>query len=101
MGYRWRHRRGKRGRLPKPVRIGKVPYVDRFIPVPQRGDMPISLDFSELEVLRLVDLEGFTLIEAGKKMEVSRGTVWRILNEARRKVVRALTEARPILVHQA
>ncbi|MBA7608465.1 hypothetical protein ES703_15642 [subsurface metagenome] len=31
-------------------------------------------------------------------MGISRGTVWRILNDARRKVVRAITEGRRIKI---
>ena len=53
---------------------------------------------AELEVLRLVDLEDLSQEEAGRKMGVSRGTVWRLLQSARKKTSRAFTEARPLLV---
>ncbi|NIV45194.1 DUF134 domain-containing protein [Candidatus Bathyarchaeota archaeon] len=53
---------------------------------------------AELEVLRLVDLEGLSQEEAGKKMGVSRGTVWRLAQSARKKTAQALTEGRPILI---
>ncbi len=100
MGFRWRQRRGRRGRLPKPLKISSIPSIDRFVPVPQLGEEPIPMDFSELEVLRLVDLDGLTQEEAGQKMGVSRGTVWRILTEARKKVAKALAEGRPIVVQR-
>lgn len=51
---------------------------------------------AELEVLRLVDLEGLSQEEAGSRMGISRGTVWRLLQEARRKSAQALTEGRRI-----
>jgi len=59
---------------------------------------PIYIEPAELEVLRLVDLEGLSQKEAGEKMGVSRGTVWRLLQSARKKSAQALTEARPLLV---
>jgi predicted DNA-binding protein (UPF0251 family) len=72
--------------------------VERFIPVPQRTSDPVYLEPAELEALRLVDLEGLSQEEAGKKMGVSRGTVWRLLQRGRKKTVQALAEGRPLLV---
>ena len=43
-----------------------------------------------------MDLEGLSQEEAGVRMGVSRGTVWRLLQRARRKVAQALTEGRRI-----
>jgi predicted DNA-binding protein (UPF0251 family) len=56
------------------------------------------MDPTELEVLRLVDLEGLSQEEAGTRMDVSRGTVWRLLQQARAKVAQALSEAQPITI---
>jgi len=56
----------------------------------------VVLDGAELEVMRLVDLEGLSQEEAGAKMGVSRGTIWRLLQEARRKTAAALSEGRRI-----
>ncbi len=94
----WRHRRGRRGRFPKPVSIGKVPTVNEFAPVPRRNSEPVYIEPAELEALRLVDLEGLSQEEAGVRMGVSRGTVWRLLQSARKKTAQALTEARPLHV---
>jgi len=47
-----------------------------------------------------VDLEGLSQEQAGTKMGVSRGTIWRLLQSARRKVAQALTEGRPLTVTQ-
>lgn len=93
-----RRRCGRRGRFPKPVSLGRIPIVDRFIPSPQGNPEPIYIEPAELEALRLVDLEGLSQEEAGGSMGVSRGTVWRLLQSARKKTTRALTEARPLLV---
>ncbi len=98
MAWRPRRRRGRRGRFPKPVSLGQVPIVDRFTPSPQANPEPIYIEPAELEALRLVDLEGLSQEEAGERMGVSRGTVWRLLQRARKKTARALTESRPILI---
>lgn len=72
--------------------------MERFIPVPQRSSDPVYLDPAELETIRLVDLEGLSQEEAGARMGVSRGTVWRLLQRARKKTAQAITEARPLLL---
>jgi len=98
MGWRRRRRRGRRGRFPKPISIEKVPTVDTFTTTPQGNPEPIFIEPAELEALRLVDLEGLSQEEAGKRMGVSRGTVWRFTQSARKKTAQALTEGRPIRV---
>jgi len=84
--------------MPIPVFIGYRPTVEAFIPYPDSGGDTIILEPAELETLRLVDLEGLSQEEAGVKMGVSRGTIWRLLQEARRKVTQALTEGRRIQI---
>lgn len=98
MGWRSRRRRGRRGRFPKPVSLGQVPIVNRFTPSPQGDPEPIYIDPAELETLRLVDLEGLSQEDAGKRMGISRGTVWRLLQSARKKTVEALTGGRPLVI---
>jgi predicted DNA-binding protein (UPF0251 family) len=58
----------------------------------------ILIEPAELEALRLVDLEGLSQEQAGTKMGVSRGTIWRLVKSARSKVAQALTEGRPLTV---
>jgi predicted DNA-binding protein (UPF0251 family) len=53
---------------------------------------------AEVEALRLVDLEGLSQEAAGVKMSISRGTVWRLVQSARKKVAQALTEGRPLTI---
>ena len=98
MMHRGRRRRGRQGRPPSPVYIGRQPTARQFTPSPHEGGVPVRLEPSELEALRLVDLEGLSQEEAGGRMGVSRGTVWRLLQEARRKVTQALIEGRPITI---
>ncbi|MEB2837142.1 MAG: DUF134 domain-containing protein [Desulfurococcales archaeon] len=104
-GWMWRWRRGGPGRPPKPRVIapdsaawGVVfePFTMDGRPYP--GGEPVVLSPDEVEALRLVYLEGLTQGEAAERMGVSRGTLWRILREARRKVALALVEGRPIVV---
>ena len=98
MGVRHRRRRGRRGRFPKPVSIEKGPVVEAFVPSPHGNREPVYIDATELEVLRLVDLEGLSQEEAGTKMRISRGTVWRLIQSARKKTAQALTEGRPLRI---
>jgi len=100
MMHRGRRRRGKKGRNPSPVYINHLPSAREFIPTPRGDELPIQLEPSELEALRLVDLEDLSQEEAGKRMGISRGTVWRLLHEARRKVTQSLVEGRPIRITQ-
>jgi predicted DNA-binding protein (UPF0251 family) len=97
---RRRCRRGGRGRFPKPVFIPKPSKVEKLIPEPKTSSNPILIEPAEVEALRLVDLEGLSQEQAGTKMGVSRGTIWRLLQSARRKVAQALTEGRPLTVTQ-
>lgn len=93
-----RRRRGRRGRFPIQPRIGARPKANVMTPEPKAADVPIYLDLAEIEVLRLVDLEGMYQEQAGDAMGFSRGTVWRLLQGAREKVVRAIFEGRPLVI---
>jgi predicted DNA-binding protein (UPF0251 family) len=94
----WRHRHGRRGRNPKPITIENPPKNTRFTPHTQTTQPPIILDLAEVEAQRLVDLEGLSQEEAGEKMGISRGTVWRLVQSARKKMSQALTEGRPLQI---
>ncbi|MCW4018801.1 MAG: DUF134 domain-containing protein [Candidatus Bathyarchaeota archaeon] len=94
----WRHRRGCRGRLPKPINLQRPLEVRKFVPTPQTCSVPVIIEQAEIEALRLVDLEDFSQEEAGVRMGVSRGTIWRLLQDGRKKVVKALTEGCSLVV---
>ena len=101
-GWRWRRaRRGALGRVPIPVRIGFVPPFERFVPVPMKNPVPIQIEPPEFEVLRLIDFEELTQEEAGERMGVSRGTAWRLLQSARKKVIQALVEGRELIIQKS
>ena len=100
---RWRWNRGGwghggRGRPSKPIMLGWMPSISRFGPKPGPGADIILMEPPELEVLRLVDLQGLTQEEAGERMGVSRGTVWRLLESARKKVTDALVNGKDIVI---
>ncbi len=98
MGMGWGRGRGRRRKMRM---IGVVPQVKHFYPalppmVPPKP--PIFMSYEEFEALRLVDYEGLTQEEAGKRMGVSRGTVWRALSSARKKVAQMLVEGRELII---
>jgi predicted DNA-binding protein (UPF0251 family) len=97
---RRRRRRGRVGRNPTPVYIGHDPKAKTFRPHPDSEHEPVILEPEELEVIRLVDLEGLSQEEAGQRMGISRGTIWRLLQSARKKTTSALTEGRTIQVSE-
>ena len=94
--YRRRNRCGRRGRFPKPITIGKASTIDKFSPSPQTSLTPIIIEPAEIEALRLVDLEGLSQEEAGERMGVSRGTIWRLVQSARKKTAQALSEGKAL-----
>jgi predicted DNA-binding protein (UPF0251 family) len=94
--WRGRRRCGRRGRFPKPVTLRVIPPITSFTPNPPRSMSPVFIEFAEVEAFRLVDKEGMSQEEAGQKMCISRGTIWRLLQNARRKTAQALSEGRPI-----
>ena len=96
----WRRRRryGRRGRFPKPIMLSEMPTTNRFTPNSPGPHEPLSLELAELEAFRLVDLEGLSQQAAGEKMGVSRGTIWRLVQRARKQTAQALSEGRPIVI---
>ena len=93
------HGRG-RGR-PRQVRqVGIDLDITYFKPVgagmADMGAMVLTVE--EVEALRLADLEGLEQEEAAKKMGVSRKTLWRELESARKKVAGALVNGKAIKI---
>jgi predicted DNA-binding protein (UPF0251 family) len=83
--------------------INGLPKANRFIPASLEessvpGEEQVKMTIDEYEALRLVDYEGLLQEEAAQRMGVSRGTVWRCLNSARKKVATMLVEGRELVI---
>ena len=83
--------------MPRPKccrRIGEEPPCRIFKPagIPRVALEEIILSMDEFEAIRLADLEGLYHEQAAARMNVSRQTFGRILEEARGKVARVLVE---------
>lgn len=95
---RWRH--GKIGRPPKPVTVAFTTTTEKLEPTPKKAAEPIYLEQAEIEALRLIDLEKLCFEEAGARMGVSRNTVWRLVENAREKIIKAILEGREIIIQK-
>ena len=75
-------------------RVSRLPDQTFFKPagVPLRNLEAHVLRLDELEAMRLVDVEGLYHQEAARRMDVSRATLGRILENARKTVARVLLE---------
>ncbi len=68
--------------------------------VPLAGLPTIRLERGELEALRLCDLEDLEQAAAGVCMGVSRGTIFRLLQSGRKKVVSAIVESKALVIEK-
>jgi len=101
MRRRWCRRWFGPGRPMKPRFVRVIHGTVRFGPLPP--DMPptgeqIYLFYDEFEAFRLIYYEGLSQEEAAERMGVSRGTVWRCLENARKKIASMLVERRPLVI---
>ncbi len=88
---------------PRPKRnrqLEEPPVVTGFFP--SNGDFDLSdvviLLFEEYESIRLLDYDGLNQLEASVKLNVSRPTLTRVYESARRKVAKAFVENKPISI---
>ena len=105
MSPEFRRAHGRRGRIPKTVTLAYEPKSEGLTPLSKSArslytgsTRTIYINPAEIEAQRLVDIEGLTQREAGEKMGISRGTVWRLLQAARKKTAQSLFEGRPLLI---
>ncbi len=85
--------------MPRPRcwrRIGWLPECRCFQPAGKAVEESVVLELDELEALRLADLLNLHQEEAAAKMDVSRPTFGRILEQAHRKVAEALVEGKAL-----
>ena len=97
-----RQGRGHHGRRRRRGRPSKLPNIE-YNWNPLISEKILDLYDYELEVLRLIDLEGFTQEEVAQRMKpandsISRGNINRYLQNARKKVVNALLESEKIKI---
>ena len=59
---------------------------------------PVILFFEEYEALRLLDYSGMTQLEAASEMAVSRPTLTRIYEKARRSIAEAFVDGKAIFI---
>ena len=89
--------------MPRPKRKRNVTYpplMEGFKPfgIPISGLEPVVLFFEEYETLRLLDYLGKTQLEAAQEMAVSRPTLTRIYEKARRTIAEAFVEGKAIFI---
>jgi uncharacterized protein len=71
-------------------------FKPRGIPLIDLVEVSLSLD--ELEAIRLADYEGLYHEQAAEKMNISRPTFGRILNDARRKLAEVLVKGKALKI---
>jgi predicted DNA-binding protein (UPF0251 family) len=87
----------------KPRFLSFEPGTMTFVPatpsgVPRARGEPIFMSYDEFEAFHLIYGLNLNQEEAAKRMRISRGTVWRCLESARKKVATMLAERRPLVV---
>ena len=89
-----------RGRPLKEIQIDDFPKVTEMIPEPKQSEEIIHLTVGEYEALRLVDRKGLNQEEAGQAMNVSRGTIWRLLDSGRSKLISVIVEGKKLVIER-
>ncbi len=89
--------------MPRPQhdrKISNPPLMQGFKPfgIPDSQLHSVTLQLDEYETIRLLDYEGMTQEEAAKKINVSRPTLTRIYEKARKTISRALVEGKTIVI---
>lgn len=97
-----RHRGRGRPRVPRTIG-GDAGAFRCYGPLCRRGSSggpegSVTLFPEEIEIIRLVDLEGYDQESAATEMGVSRKTVWRDLHGARKKVADAIVNGKTICI---
>lgn len=87
--------------MARPVKLRKLLFPQKtfaFIPNGYRGDdiESVILFSEELEAIRLVDYENMNQAQAAKNMNISRPTLTRIYDRARKKISLSLIELKTL-----
>lgn len=78
--------------------ICSLPAVKGFIPQECVADGNVNLTYDEYEVIRLLDYMQMTQEQCAQRMQISRPTVTRIYDEARRKMADMLVNGRALTI---
>ena len=89
--------------MPRPKQDRKIsipPLMKGFKPfgIPRRMLSSVSLLYDEYEAIRLLDYEGMNQDQAAVQMNVSRPTLTRIYEKARKTIAQALVEGKMIMI---
>ncbi len=89
--------------MPRPKQSRKIvspPLMQGFKPfgIPGSALETLVLNFDEYETIRLLDYEGLMQEEAAERMNVSRPTLTRIYENARKTMAKAFVEGKMILI---
>lgn len=87
--------------MPRPKRCRRIcsePLNSVFYPSVDNDLEGISLTLDEYEVIRLVDLEGYSHLECAKQMDISRSTVQEIYESARGKIASFIVYGRKLYI---
>ncbi|MDD2284868.1 MAG: DUF134 domain-containing protein [Paludibacter sp.] len=81
-------------------KVGSPPLMKGYKPfgIPRTELETIVLQFDEYEAIRLLDYEGLLQEQAAERMNVSRPTLTRIYEQARRSIAKAFVEGKMILI---
>ena len=81
-------------------KIEAPPIMEGFKPfgIPRRGLDSVILSIDEYESIRLLDYEGLMQEQAAERMNVSRPTLTRIYENARKVIAQAFVEGKMILI---
>ena len=85
-------------RPPKQRCICSLPQVTGFTPQGCAADGTVELTYDEYEVIRLLDHMQMTQEQCAQRMGISRPTVTRIYDEARRKMADMLVNVRELTI---
>jgi len=89
-----------RGRRRGPRWISFNPNVMLFGPIGRPPEGKVYVYLSEIEALRLVDVENLTQEEAAQRMGISRKTLWTDSTRGRSKIVNAILKGYVIEIIQ-
>lgn len=87
--------------MPRPEKCRRIcsePKVKQFVPKGGGSGGEVVLGYDEFESLRLIDRENYSQLYCAEKMGVSRATVARIYESARKKLAETLVEGKVLRI---